>query len=89
MTTDCALADILDEAIIALRDFDLGKLVALEQRITLLAQINVKHQRDEIGALRTKRHQLQILLQNTRTNLDTLTRLHARNTRNPWAQSHQ
>jgi hypothetical protein len=86
MTINCALTDILDEASTALSDFDLGKLLVLEQRIAVLAETDVRYESDDICLIRVKKRQLDILLQNTRTNLDTLTRLHARNTRNQWAQ---
>lgn len=86
MTINCALTDILDEASTALSDFDLGKLLILEQRIAVLAETDVRYESDDICLIRVKKRQLDILLQNTRTNLDTLTRLHARNTRNQWAQ---
>jgi len=86
MTINCALTDILDEASTALSDFDLGKLLVLEQRIAVLAETDVMYESDDICLIRVKKRQLDILLQNTRTNLDTLTRLHARNTRNQWAQ---
>ena len=86
MTINCALTDILDEASTALSDFDLGKLLILEQRIAVLAETDVMYESDDICLIRVKKRKLDILLQNTRTNLDTLTRLHARNTRNQWAQ---
>lgn len=86
MTTNCALTDILDEAIRGLSDFDLSKLLVLEQRIVVFAETDVRYEPDDIGLIRSKKCQLEILLQNTRTNLDALTRLHARNTRNQWAQ---
>ena len=86
MTINCALTDILDEASTALSDFDLGKLLILEQRIAVLAETDVRYESDDICLIRVKKRKLDILLQNTRTNLDTLTRLHARNTRNQWAQ---
>jgi hypothetical protein len=86
MTIHCALTDILDEAIRALSDFDLSKLLVLERQAAALAETEVRYESGNIGLIRLKRRELEILLRNTRTNLDALTRLHARNTRNQWAQ---
>jgi hypothetical protein len=85
MAIDQDLANILDEAIAALSDFDLTKLLALEQRIAAVSQGNVGYERDGIGLILSKKRQLEILLQNCQTNLDVLTRLHARSLRNQWA----
>jgi hypothetical protein len=86
MAIDQGLANILDEAIMALSDFNLAKLLALEQRIAAVSQCNVEYERDGIGLILSKKRQLEILLQNCQTNLDVLTRLHARNLRTQWAQ---
>jgi hypothetical protein len=86
MAIDQGLANILDEAITALGDFDLAKLLALEQRIAAVSQSDVGYERDGIGLILSKKLQLEILLHNCQTNLDVLTRLHARNLRNQWAQ---
>jgi len=84
MAIDQILIDILDETVEALSKFDLEKLTALEQQIVLLAESNLAT--ESIGHALPKKRQLQILLQNCRVNLDALTRLHARNMRNQWAQ---
>jgi len=86
MAIDQILIDILDETVEALSKFDLEKLTALEQRIVLLAESNANLATESIGHALPKKRQLQILLQNSRVNLDALTRLHARNMRNQWAQ---
>jgi hypothetical protein len=86
MAIDQGLANILDEAIMALSDFNLAKLLALEQRIAAVSQGNVEYERDGIGLILSKKRQLEILLQNCQTNLDVLTHLHVRNLRNQWAQ---
>jgi len=86
MAIDRTLVDILDETAEALSKLDLDKLAALEQRIILLAESNATVARESIGLVLPKKRQLQILLQNCQVNLDTLTRLHARNMRNQWAQ---
>jgi hypothetical protein len=86
MAIDQTLADILDETAEALSKLDLEKLNALEQRIVLLADSHVDFAIERIGLVLPKKSQLQILLQNCQVNLDALTRLHARNMRNQWAQ---
>jgi hypothetical protein len=86
MTIDQTLAEVLDETIKALTSLDPAELRALEQRIVSLAKSNVKCDRDRIGLVLLKKDQLEIILQNFQVNLDALTRLHARNTRNQWAQ---
>jgi len=86
MAIDQSLIDILDETIEALSKLDLEKLTALEQRIVSFAECNANLETEGIGLVLPKKRQLQMLLQNCRTNLDALTRLHARNMRNQWAQ---
>jgi hypothetical protein len=86
MAINQALADILDEAVVALRDLDSGSLHALEQRIVTLAESNEKYERDDAGLVLSKKRLLEIVLQNCQVNLDALTRLHARNMRKQWAQ---
>jgi hypothetical protein len=86
MTIDQTPAEVLDETIKALTSLDPAKLQALEQRIVSLAKSNVKCDRDPIGLVLLKKDQLEIILQSFQVNLDALTRLHARNMRNQWAQ---
>jgi hypothetical protein len=86
MAINQALADILDEAVVALRDLDSGSLHALEQRIVTLAESNEKYERDDAGLVLSKKRLLEIVLQNCQVNLDALTRLHATNMRKQWAQ---
>jgi hypothetical protein len=86
MSTYQALANILDETFVALSSFDLEKLQALEQRIVLLAESNVRFGAVEIASVLLKKRRLEIILQNCQVNLDALSRLHVRNMRNQWAQ---
>ena len=86
MVIDRTLVDILDETAEALSTLDLEKLNALEQRILLLAESNRKFARDGIDLVLQKKRRLEIVLQNCQINLDALSRLHARNMRNQWAQ---
>ena len=86
MTINQALADIFDETVMALRDLDSDRLSALTLRIVTLAESNEKYERDDAGLVQSKKRLLEIVLQNCHVNLDALTRLHARNMRNQWAQ---
>jgi hypothetical protein len=86
MAINQILIDILDETVEALSNLDLEKLNALERRIVLLAESNANFAGDSIGLVLPKKRQLEIMLQNCQVNLDALTRLHARNMRNQWAQ---
>jgi primosomal protein N'' len=86
MTINQALADILDETVKALSDLDSHSLQALEQRIVALAESSERYERDDAGLILSKKRLLEIVLQNCQVNLDALTRLHARNMRNQWAQ---
>ena len=86
MTINQALAEILDETVKSLRDLDSDALQTLEQRIVELAKSNEKYEIDDAGLVLSKKGLLEIVLQNFQVNLDVLTRLHARNMRNQWAQ---
>jgi hypothetical protein len=86
MTINQTLAAILDETVKALSDLDSGSLQALEQRIVALAKSGERYERDDAGLILSKKRLLEIVLQNCQVNLDALTRLHARNMRNQWAQ---
>jgi septum formation topological specificity factor MinE len=86
MTIDQTLAEVLDETIKALTSLDPAKLQALEQRIVSLAKSNVKCDRDHIRLVLLKKNQIEIIRQSFQVSLDALTRLHARNMRNQWAQ---
>jgi hypothetical protein len=86
MTINRALADILDETVRALSDLDSGSLLALERRIAVLAESIEGFEPDHDGLILSKKRLLEIVLQNCQVNLDALTRLHARNMRNQWAQ---
>jgi hypothetical protein len=85
MPINQALADILDETVAAISDLDSVALHALEQRIVMLADSAETFERDTVGVVLAKRL-LELVLQDCNVNLDVLTRLHARNMRNQWAQ---
>jgi hypothetical protein len=86
MTTNQVLAEVLDETVKALSNLDSDKLQALEQRIVTLAGSSDRYEGDDAGLVLSKRRLLEIILQNCKVSLDALTRLHARNMRNQWAQ---
>ena len=86
MTTNGALAEILDKTVRALRDLDSDALDALKQQIVTLADSSEKFEPDDAGLILSKKRLLEIVLQNSQVNLDALTRLHARNMRKQWAQ---
>ncbi len=86
MAIDQLLADILDETVAALGGLNSEALHALEQRIVMLAESAEAFERATVGVVLAKRRLLEIVLQNCQVNLDALTRLHARNMRNQWAQ---
>jgi hypothetical protein len=86
MTINQALADILDETVKALSDLDSHLLQVLEQRIVALVESSERYEEDDAGLILSKKRLLEIVLQNCQVNLDALTRLHARNMRNQWAQ---
>ncbi|MEO6806578.1 MAG: hypothetical protein ABI209_10590 [Edaphobacter sp.] len=85
MAIDQGLEDILDETIKALSDFDLAKLLVLEQRIAAIPLTRLSYPQDGSVPILSKKRQLEIILRNCETNLDALKRLHARNLRNQWA----
>jgi hypothetical protein len=86
MAINQGLADILDGAVRALINSDTTTLRFLEQQIIALAGAYTEYDGDSIGLVLSRKRQLEIVLQNFQVNLDTLTRLHARNMRNQWAQ---
>ena len=86
MRTNQALEEILDQTIVALSDLNSGALHVLEWRIVALAESEGKSERDDVGIVLAKNRLLEIVLQNCEVNLGVLTRLHARNKRNQWAQ---
>jgi hypothetical protein len=86
MAIDQTLTNILDETVEAFSNLDSAKLHALAQQIIVLAESNAKYEGICVDFALSRKHQLEILLQNCQTNLDALMRLHARNMRNQWAQ---
>jgi hypothetical protein len=86
MAINQALANILDETVAALSDLNLEALQALEHRAAMIAESAETFERDAAGLVLAKKRLLETVLQNCQVNLDALTRLHARNMRDQWAQ---
>jgi len=84
MTTDHVLMDLLDETIAALALMDAEKLEALGERIELLSQVNVVCGRDDGKNALAKKRVLEILLENSESNLRLLERLYERGTTVQW-----
>jgi len=85
MTIDQAVGEVLDQTIQALTLLDLNKLQALERRLSAMAESNVEWNRDSFPSLLAKKRLLELVLQNCKSNLDALNRLHGRNMRDQWA----
>lgn len=86
MATNHAVADVLDETIHALSLLDLDRLQMLEKRVSALTQSDVLFDADCLNSILAKKRLLKLVLQNCELNLDTLNRLHGRNTRDQWAR---
>jgi phosphoglycerate dehydrogenase-like enzyme len=84
MTTDHVLVDLLDETIAALALMDAEKLEALGERVELLSQVNVVCGPDHGKKTLTKKRVLEILLENSESNLRLLERLYKRGTTVQW-----
>jgi hypothetical protein len=86
MAIDQVLAGILGETVSALSLLKLDKLQDLETRMIELAQQNLKVRAEDAKAALAKKRLLELVLHNCAFNLDSLKRLHARNTRSQWEQ---
>jgi hypothetical protein len=85
MGTDQMVSDVLDETIHALTLLDLKSLQELEERVLSLAKATVVCGSRSFSSILAKKRLLELILQNYESNLDVLTRLHGRNTRDQWA----
>ena len=84
MTTGHVLVDLLDETIAALALMSAEKLEALGERVELLSQVNVVCGRDNRKKALAKKRVLEILLENSESNLRLLERLYKRGTTVQW-----
>jgi hypothetical protein len=85
MTTSKAVTDVLDETIRALAVLDLERIRILEERIEFLAQSGLVSNEVGLSAILAKKRVLELVLQSSASNLNTLNRLHGRDTRDRWA----
>jgi hypothetical protein len=85
MASDQVVADILDETVQAIRMLDLNRLKNVEEKISALAQYSITCAKGNLITILVKKHLLDTILQNCESNLDSLNRLHGRNTRDQWA----
>ncbi|GGA56160.1 hypothetical protein GCM10011507_04320 [Edaphobacter acidisoli] len=79
------VTEILDEAIRALAVLDLNRLKELEVRVDSMATAGTLRQFSDRRKVAEKQRLLRMLLENCKSNLDTLHRLHVKNTREQWA----
>ena len=78
MTTGHVLVDLLDETIAALALMSAENLEALGERVELLSQVNAVCSRDNRKKALAKKRVLEILLENSKSNLWLLERLYKR-----------
>ena len=84
MTTGHVLVDLLDETIAALALMSAEKLEALGERVELLSQVNAVCSRDNRKKALAKKRVLEILLENSESNLRLRERLYERGTTVQW-----
>lgn len=85
MQREQSITEILDEAILALTALDLNKLEELETRVTSMASTENLCSSADYRRASEKKRLLGMLLENCKSNLDALSRLHSRNARGEWA----
>jgi hypothetical protein len=85
MASDQEVADILDEAVHAISMLGLNNLTRVEEKISALAHYSITSGNGDRNTVLVKKHLLDTILQNCESNLDSLNRLHGRNTRDQWA----
>lgn len=78
------VTEVLDEAIRLLPLLDLNKLERLEGRIDEIAASATADRSVNLGTVLAKKRLLALILQNCRSNLNALHRLHGRNTGDQW-----
>lgn len=80
MPIEQSVTEVLDEAIQSLIALDLSRLERLEERVAALTSSGGASE-----AIFAKKRLLKMLLQNCRSNLDALNRLHSGHTGEQWA----
>jgi hypothetical protein len=84
MATFQAVADVLDETIKALALMDLERLQVLEEQAAALAESKLIGDEAGISAVLAKKRVLELVLDDSASNLNALNRLLERNMRGPW-----
>jgi hypothetical protein len=85
MASNQLVADILEETVQAIRMLDLNRLKNVEEKISTLAQYSITCGKWDLNTILVKKHLFDTILQNCESNLDSLNRLHGRNTEDQWA----
>jgi hypothetical protein len=83
-TTEQSVAALLDETIVALSEFDLERLLSLEEKMLLFATSGITG--DSIPSLAERQQILGHLLEATQSNLVGLTQLHQRDGADAWVR---
>ena len=83
-TTEQSVAALLDETIAALSEFDLERLLSLEEKMLLLANSGITG--GSIPSLVERQQILGRLLEATQSNVAGLVRLHQRNGADAWVR---
>lgn len=86
MATCQAVATVLDETIQALALLDLERLQILEEQTAALAESKLVGDGAGIGAVLVKKRVLELVLDDSASNLKALNRLYERNMRDPWVR---
>lgn len=85
MQREQSITEILDEAIRSLAVLDLDRLEELESRVVSMANSGSLRLCADRDKACEKKRLLGMLLENCKSNLDALSRLHRRNARGEWA----
>ena len=85
MQREQSITEILDDAIRSLAVLDLDRLGELETRVRSMASAGSLRLGADSGKAGEKRRLLGMLIENCKSNLDALNRLHSRNARGEWA----
>lgn len=87
MTTCRAISLLLDQTVDALALLDLERLRNLEREAAPLADAQLLSSKAELQPLIAKKRVLELLLQDSASNLDALNHLYERRTREQWERS--
>ena len=79
------ITEVLGEAIRALTLLDLNKLEHLEHRVAEITAAASVNPNDNLATILAKKHLFAMIVQNCRSNLNALHRLHGSNTGGTWA----